>query len=278
MALLKSASPGAEEIGEVFVAIGRQVLHGFGLAVELDRSGVGDVETGAVKAHVGAEQPGEKRMLFGWIAADKQNRRSGSDVAQAGGLAGASSKGAGEGCVVGGACVVDVVGFEHRARELLQQVVFFVGGAVGADDADGCAAARVANLFELAGGEADRVFPGGGFELAVCVADERLRKAVGAVNEVEAEAALGAEEVAVDAALVAVVGANDLRAVVGLAHAQGNLAAVSAMGADGGDVVHLPGAGFVAVAAAGERAHGADVDAHAALLAVELVALSRWGR
>ena len=45
-----------------------------------------------------------------------------------------------------------------------------------------------------------------------------------------------------------------------------------AVRADGGDVVHLPGAGLVAIAAAGERADRADVDAHAALLAVEVVA------
>src|SRR5580704_2483471 len=37
-------------------------------------------------------------------------------------------------------------------------------------------------------------------------------------------------------------------------------------------MLHLPGAGLVAVAAAGERADRADVDAHAALFAVEVVA------
>ena len=109
-----------------------------------------------------------------------------------------------------------------------------------------------------------------GSSLPCGIADQRLGEAFGAVDKIEAEAALGAEKVAVDAALVAVVGADDLRAVVGLAHAESDLAAVGAMRADGGDVVHLPGAGLVAVAAAGERADGADVDAHAALLAVEL--------
>ena len=188
-------------------------------------------------------------------------------------LPGMAGEGAGEGCVVGRALVVDVVGAENRARKLLQQVVLFVGGAVGADDADGRTAARVANLFQFAGGDAEGVLPCGGFELALRVADERLREAIGALDEVEAEAALGAEEVAVDAALVAIVGANDLRAVVRLAHAESDLAAVGAMRADGGNVVHLPGPRLVAVAAAGERAHRANVDAHAALLAVELVAV-----
>ncbi len=218
-------------------------------------------------------------MLVGGIAADEEDGAGGGDVAQAGGFAaGVAGEGAGKGCVIGGALVVDVVGAENGARELLQQVVFFVGGAVGADDADGRTAARVANFFQFAGGDADRVLPRGGFELALRVADERLREAVGALDEVEAETALGAEKVAVDAALVAIVGANDRGAVVGLAHAERNFAAVGAMRADGGDVVHLPGARFVAIAAAGERAHGANIDAHAALLAIELVAVHRWER
>ncbi len=51
-----------------------------------------------------------------------------------------------EGYIIGGAVVVDVVGAEHRARELLQQVGLFVGEAVAADDADGLAAAGVAEL------------------------------------------------------------------------------------------------------------------------------------
>ncbi len=90
------------------------------------------------------------------------------------------------------------------------------------------------------------------------------------VGEVEGVAAFVAEEVAVDAGLVAVVAAHDFAAVGGAAYAEGGLAAVSAVGADGGDVVHLPGAGLVAIGAAGECAYGAGVDAHAALLAVDV--------
>src|SRR5580700_3157678 len=113
------------------------------------------------------------------------------------------------------------------------------------------------------------MFPGGGFEVACGISNKRLRQAVFTVDKIEAEAAFGAEKVAVDAALVAVVGANDVGAFVGLADAEGDFAAIGAVGADSRDVVHLPGAGFVAVAAARERAHGAYVDAHTALLAVE---------
>ena len=106
-------------------------------------------------------------MLFGGIAADEQDAPARGDVAQAGGFARMAGEGAGKGRVVGGALVVDVVGAEHRARELLQQVVLFVGGAVGADDADGRAALAVANFFQLGCGEAQRVLPGGGFQLAL---------------------------------------------------------------------------------------------------------------
>ena len=90
------------------------------------------------------------------------------------------------------------------------------------------------------------------------------------VGEVEGVAALVAEEVAVDAGLVAVVAADDLAAVGGGAHAEGGLAAVAAVRADGGDVVHLPRARLVAIGAGGQRADGAGVDAHAALLAVDM--------
>ena len=58
-----------------------------------------------------------------------------------------------------------------------------------------------------------------------------------------------------------------------VAHAERGLAAVRAVRADGADVVHLPGPRLVAVGAAGERAHRADVDAGAALVALQMVAL-----
>ena len=170
--------------------------------------------------------------------------------------------------------MINVVGLKHRAREFLQQVVLFVGSVVRADHTDRRAALRFEYLLESSGRGAQRVFPCGRFQLACFVANERLRKTVGALHEIESEAALGAEKVTVDAAFVAVVGANDLRSVVGLAYAERDLAAVRAMGADGGDVVHLPGARLVAIAAAGERAHRAHVNAHAALLAIELARLA----
>src|SRR2546427_12617709 len=43
------------------------------------------------------------------------------------------------------------------------------------------------------------------------------------------------------------------------------------MRADGADVLHLPRAGLVTIGATGQRAHGADVDAHPALFALEVI-------
>ena len=88
------------------------------------------------------------------------------------------------------------------------------------------------------------------------------------IVEIESVAALDAEELAVDAGAVAIVAADDLV----VAHAERGLAAVRAMRADGADVLHLPGARLIAISAAGERAHGADIDAHAALVALQVIA------
>ena len=65
----------------------------------------------------------------------------------------------GEGDVVGRAVVVDVVGAEDRAGELLQEVGLFVGEAVAADDADGFAAAGVAEFAEFFADVVERLLP-----------------------------------------------------------------------------------------------------------------------
>ena len=143
---------------------------------------------------------------------------------------------------------------------------------VRADDTDRRAAAAVANLLELVAREAQSIFPGHRLELALCVAHQRLRQPIGILHKVEPKPSLRAKEVAIDSALVAVIGTYDFRSVIRLPHAQRYLASIAAMRANGGDVIHLPGTGLVAIAAAGQCAHRAYIDAHAALLAIELVA------
>ena len=156
----------------------------------------------------------------------------------------------GERNIIRGAFVIDVVGLKNRARKFLQQVILFIGSAIGTDDADRCAALSVANFFQPGCCVTECVFPGSGLKLALRITDERLAETFGAVNEVESKAALGAEEVAVNAAFVTVVGPNNFRAVVGLADAESDFAAVAAVRANGGDVIHLPRTRLVAIAAA----------------------------
>ena len=109
-----------------------------------------------------------------------------------------------------------------------------------------------------------------GFELPVYPHQRRLKPLV-AISEIERVAALDAQELAVDARAVAIVAADDHV----VAHAERRLAAVRAVRADGADVVHLPGPRLVAIDAAGQRAHRADIDARAALVAFEVVAVRR---
>ena len=113
--------------------------------------------------------------------------------------------------------------------------------------------------------------PRDGHESAVA-AHHRLLDALGMVGEVEGVASLDAEEIAVDAALVAIVPAHDLHAGVAAAAAKRRQATIAAVRADGADVVHLPRARLVAVSPGGKCADRADVDAHAALFAFEVVA------
>ena len=112
--------------------------------------------------------------------------------------------------------------------------------------------------------------PGDGLQLAVHLHQRRLQP-LGSVGAVERIAALDAEEFAVDAGAVAIVDAQDLV----VADAKRRLAAVRAVRADGADVVHLPGARLIAVGALGQRADRTDVDALAALVAFQVVAVTR---
>src|SRR4029077_18862285 len=76
-----------------------------------------------------------------------------------------------------------------------------------------------------------------------------------------------AEKILVNAGEVTIIRAHDFV----IAHAEGDLAAVGAVRASCGDVLHFPRPRFVAIRAAGKRADRANVDAHAALFALEVV-------
>ena len=157
--------------------------------------------------------------------------------------------------------------YHTRPCQPLQVLVLFVGGVVRADDAK-LPSARP-HLTEPRRDGLDRTGPGNRLELARSVLHQRRKQPFRMLGEISGVAALQAQELAVDAGAVAVVGPLD--DVV--PNAQRGLAAVGAVRADGSHVLHLPGPGLVAVGSAGERANGADVDTHAALVALEPVAV-----
>src|SRR5439155_3476706 len=91
------------------------------------------------------------------------------------------------------------------------------------------------------------------------------------IGKIESVTPLDAKEVAVDPALITIVAANDFHACVGPANTQRGLAAIRAMRAGRADVFHLPRACLVAIRARGQRAYRTNINAHAALFAIEVV-------
>ncbi len=243
----------------------------FGLAVNLAGQGIDGVELQAVMAHAGANLPGDQRILLRHVVRDDENGGSVIDVRHGGErILGARAQRGGQADVIGGAMVIEIVGAERDAGEAVQQVIFFVCGVVRADHADGAAAVRGVHLLDAACDFLECVLPARGLELSVA-AHEWLADAFRIRGEIVAEATLGAQEFAVEAGMVPIIGAQDFV----VAHAERGLAAVRAMGARLRDVGHLPGARLITIRAAGERADRADVDAHTAFFACQLVGLVR---
>src|SRR5690348_15040539 len=89
------------------------------------------------------------------------------------------------------------------------------------------------------------------------------------ICEIKSEAALGAEKFAVETGMIAIIGSQDFV----VANAESGFATVRAMGARRGEIGHLPRARLIAISAAGERADGADIDAHAAFFASQFARL-----
>src|SRR5262249_20636124 len=135
-----------------------------------------------------------------------------------------------------------------------------------AEKADGIRSAFGAHGGEARGRVLEGLFPACGHELAAA-ANHRLVQPLWVIREVESEATLYAQEIAVEAGEIAVICADDLL----IAHAERRLAPIRAMRANGRHILHLPRARVVTVGTAGERADGADVDAIAAFHALQVI-------
>src|SRR5690606_38635839 len=100
--------------------------------------------------------------------------------------------------------IVDRVGPDHRARELLHQIVLFVGAARRADQRDRLGAVLIANRSQPRGDQIERLVPAGLAELTgFPVLDQRRAQAIVGVGELVGEAALDAGVANVGRALLA---------------------------------------------------------------------------
>src|SRR5205823_556401 len=93
--------------------------------------------------------------------------------------------------------------------------------------------------------------------------------------EIEGISALDTQEVTINAALIAVIAANDLHAAIRPPHSQSCLAAIGTVGAGRVHVRHFPRPSLVAICTGRERAHRTYVNAHAALFALQVVLFVR---
>src|SRR5438477_10803198 len=92
------------------------------------------------------------------------------------------------------------------------------------------------------------------------------------MREVKGVPAFDAEEVTINAALVAIIAAYDLHTGFVAPYAECRLAAIATMRADGANVIHLPGTRLVAVRTRRQGANRADINAHAAFFTLEVIA------
>src|SRR6266550_6119417 len=163
--------------------------------------------------------------------------------------------------------MIDVRSAESFAREFLKEIVFLVRSTIRTDEADRVRAVASVDVLKFGRSRLRGFFPGNGEKL-VALANHRLLDTIRVFREIETETALDAQEVAIDAAHVAVVGTDNFV----IANAERGLAAVRTVRANSGHVFHFPGPRFVAIGAASQRADRANVDAHAALFAFEVIA------
>ena len=142
--------------------------------------------------------------------------------------------------------VVDVVGAEDRANELLKQVVVLVRALGGTEAGQGLAAVRVADRREALCRQIESLVPSrfperlsrvsgrlGGFRIKLRLANQRHRQAFAVMHVIETVATLDAQPAVIHRAGPA----GDLHNGVGLRiHRVGNAAADTAIGAQGVDL------------------------------------------
>src|SRR5467141_2192467 len=105
--------------------------------MQLDFALIDDEQLGAEMADAGANLPSGERILVGRIVSDQQNGLGVIELLhREQGIGGVFTQYGDQAGLVHGAVMIDVVGTERGAGEALEEIVLFVRGAIGADEAE----------------------------------------------------------------------------------------------------------------------------------------------
>src|SRR6266568_7861722 len=170
--------------------------------------------------------------------------------------------------------MVNIVCFTYDASKFLQQVILFVGGAVRSDDSDSFPALHVPNLHKALSDQFESFFPGRWSESPI-LTDKRLLQTLFVISKIKGITALDAKEVPVDSALVTIIAADDLHPALGPPYTQSGLATIGAVRARRPYMLHFPRACPVAIRSGCQCTHRTNIDAHAALFALQVIFLIR---
>src|SRR5712675_1447783 len=104
--------------------------------MQLDFALMDDEELGTEVADAGANLPSGERILVGRVVTDEKNRFGMIKLIHGQqGIRCIFTQRGDQAGVVCGAMMIDVVGAKGGSRQPLEEIVFFVGGAIGADEA-----------------------------------------------------------------------------------------------------------------------------------------------
>ena len=144
-----------------------ELQHVGGVALERLAARVHDDELGAALGRL-LEEGGGHRMVLGRIGTDDDDDVGILALVEGGGDGGRADRlqqGGDRGGVAEPGAVIDIVGAETGAHELLEQVGLLVRGLGRAETGERLGAVAIANFFQARGRAVERLLPGGGAEM-----------------------------------------------------------------------------------------------------------------
>jgi hypothetical protein len=130
---------------------------------DVDGPGIGDHELDAAREHGLADHGAKDRVLLGGVGTDDEEGLGLFDdvvhrIAHGARAQAHAQAGHGRG-VTQTRAMIDIMGAEHLAGELLHQVILFIGALCGGEDPDGIRSRFLTHLHQLAGDNVQRRIP-----------------------------------------------------------------------------------------------------------------------